>query len=106
MQVNDHFGSGANLVTALTVAACYPRSEPYAERVFDTGITPVAVLPACGILQVTDSRRFARRLCRALGGRHAHRVSRQAGERAGISRRSSRHRQPGIGSMAISVMEA
>lgn len=54
--------AGANLVTALTVAACYARSEPYAKRVFETGIAPSAVLPACGILQVTDSQRFARRL--------------------------------------------
>lgn len=53
--------AGANLVTALTVAACYERPEAYAKRVFETGVVPVAVLPACGILQVSDVDRFARR---------------------------------------------
>ncbi len=53
--------AGANLVTALTVAATFERDEPYAKRVFDTAVLPRAVLPACGILQVTDPERFVRR---------------------------------------------
>ena len=74
--VNDHgsrFGAdmdrlvlagesaGANLVTALAVATCYERPEPWARAVFKSGITPKAVLPACGMLQVTDPLRFDRR---------------------------------------------
>jgi acetyl esterase len=53
--------AGANLVTALTVAACYERPEPHARTVFETGVVPRAVLPACGIFQVTDAERFGRR---------------------------------------------
>ena len=53
--------AGANLVTALTVAACWRRPEPWAREVFDTGIVPRAVLPACGMHQVSDPGRFGRR---------------------------------------------
>lgn len=53
--------AGANLVTALAVAACYKRPEPFAKKVFDTGVVPKAVLPACGVLQVSDPGRFSRR---------------------------------------------
>jgi len=53
--------AGANLVTALAVAACWPRPEPFARAVFESGVVPRAVLPACGILQVSDVERFARR---------------------------------------------
>ncbi len=53
--------AGANLVASLALAACYPRPEPYARAVFETGVVPRAVLPACGILQVTDAARFGRR---------------------------------------------
>jgi acetyl esterase len=53
--------AGANLVTALTLAACYSRPEPYAQRVFESRVRPRAVLPACGILQVSDCDRFKRR---------------------------------------------
>lgn len=53
--------AGANLATALTVMACYPRPEAFAAPVFDAGVVPRVVLPACGILQVTDIERFARR---------------------------------------------
>ena len=45
--------AGANLVTAATVAACYERPEPYAKAVFDTGVLPVATLPACGMFDVS-----------------------------------------------------
>lgn len=52
--------AGANLITGLTLAACYGRSEAWARAVFDAGVTPVAVLPACGLFQVSDPERFAR----------------------------------------------
>ncbi|MFO0619647.1 MAG: alpha/beta hydrolase [Polyangiaceae bacterium] len=53
--------AGANLVTAMSVAACMERPEPFAKKIFETGVVPVATLPACGMLQVTDSERFGRR---------------------------------------------
>ncbi len=53
--------AGANLVTALTLATCYARPEPWARAVFDRGVVPRVVLPACGLLQVTEPGRFARR---------------------------------------------
>jgi acetyl esterase len=53
--------AGANLATSLAVAASWPRPEPWARKVWDAGARPRAVLPACGILQVTDVDRFARR---------------------------------------------
>jgi acetyl esterase len=53
--------AGANLVTGLAVAAAYRREEPFARAVFDTGVAPSAVMPACGILQVSDVERFSRR---------------------------------------------
>ncbi|MGM0555807.1 MAG: alpha/beta hydrolase [Myxococcota bacterium] len=53
--------AGANLVTSLTLAAHYERPEPWADRVFQTGQTPTAVAPACGIFQVSDVDRLWRR---------------------------------------------
>jgi acetyl esterase len=53
--------AGANLVTSLSIAASYERPEPYARRVFETGLVPRATLPACGIFQVSDVERFGRR---------------------------------------------
>jgi acetyl esterase len=53
--------AGANLVTALTVAACFERAEPDARAVFATGLVPRVTLPACGILQVTDIGRIRQR---------------------------------------------
>ena len=53
--------AGANLAASLAVAACYRRDEPHARLVFDTGVVPRAVLPACGIFQVSDTARFGRR---------------------------------------------
>lgn len=50
--------AGANLVTSLTLATCYDRPEPFARDVFDLGLVPRAVIPACGILQVSDPGRF------------------------------------------------
>jgi acetyl esterase len=53
--------AGANLVTALTVAACFERPEPWARRVYDTGVTPAATIPFCGMLEVSNPERFVRR---------------------------------------------
>jgi acetyl esterase len=53
--------AGANLVCALTIATCYERPEPYAQRAFRLGIVPRAVVLGCGILQVSDPGRFGRR---------------------------------------------
>ena len=53
--------AGANLVTAMTIAATCERPEPFAARIFETGLVPKATLAACGILQVSDSARFGRR---------------------------------------------
>lgn len=53
--------AGANLATTLALSTVYERPEPYAARVFATGVVPRAVIPACGILQVSDAERFRRR---------------------------------------------
>jgi acetyl esterase len=53
--------AGGNLVTALTLATCFRRDEPFAQRAFDLGLVPRAWLPACGLLQVSDTERFRRR---------------------------------------------
>ncbi|GAB4197438.1 MAG: hypothetical protein OHK0013_05620 [Sandaracinaceae bacterium] len=53
--------AGANLVTSLAVSACFERPEEHARRVAETGVVPRAVLPACGLLQVSDPGRFSRR---------------------------------------------
>lgn len=53
--------AGANLVTSLAVALSYERDEPFARAAFDTGVTPRAVVPACGVFQVSDMHRFKRR---------------------------------------------
>lgn len=51
--------AGANLAVALGVVASYPRPEPFARSVFDAGFAPRAVVAACGMLQVSQSSRFA-----------------------------------------------
>lgn len=53
--------AGANLVTSLALITSYRRPEPWAARVFDRGITPKAVVAACGIYHVSDVQRFKRR---------------------------------------------
>jgi acetyl esterase len=52
--------AGANLVTSLTLATTFERPEPFAREVYDLGVVPSAVWPACGILQVSDPERFWR----------------------------------------------
>jgi acetyl esterase len=53
--------AGANLATALTLATTFERVEPWARKVFDLGVVPKAVIPACGMLQVSDPERYIRR---------------------------------------------
>jgi len=53
--------AGANLVTALTLAVCYERTEAWARKLWDVHPQIRAVIPACGLLQVSDTQRFARR---------------------------------------------
>jgi acetyl esterase len=53
--------AGANLVTSLAMTLAYERPEPFAKIAFDTGAVPRAVVPACGVFQVTDLARLKRR---------------------------------------------
>lgn len=53
--------AGGNLVTALTLAACQRRDEPFAREVFEAGVVPRATLPFCALLEVSRPERFARR---------------------------------------------
>ncbi len=59
--------AGANLATATTLAACFERPEPWAQAVFATGVVPKVMLPACGMLQVSDAERFRRRKPHKIG---------------------------------------
>jgi acetyl esterase len=53
--------AGANLVTALAMTLAYQRPEPWARRAYETGLSPRAVVAACGIYQIDDIERFRRR---------------------------------------------
>lgn len=53
--------AGANLATSLTISTTFERPESYATDVFQTEIVPTAVIPACGMLQVSDVARLGRR---------------------------------------------
>lgn len=53
--------AGANLVTSLAAALSYERPEAWAQAAFRTNAMPLAVVPACGIFQVSDTARIARR---------------------------------------------
>ncbi len=57
--------AGGNLVSVLAIASCYERPEPWARAVWDTGHQPVAVIPCCAPLQISDLHRFER------SGRHS-----------------------------------
>lgn len=46
--------AGANLTMALTVAACWPRPELFAQQLFAARPPIRAVLPACGMFHVSD----------------------------------------------------
>jgi acetyl esterase len=53
--------AGANLITALTIACTYRRDEPWAQKIFESQMMPLAVMPACGMFQVSDPERIKRR---------------------------------------------
>lgn len=53
--------AGANLVTSLAITLAYQRPEEFARIAWDTGIAPRAVVPACGVFQVSDIARLKRR---------------------------------------------
>lgn len=52
--------AGANLAATVAVASAWARPEPWARAVFEAPHRPRAALPACGILQVSDTARFRR----------------------------------------------
>jgi len=52
--------AGGNLVTMLAIAAAYDRPEVWTHPVRASGVMPAAVVPMCGMLQVSDPERFAR----------------------------------------------
>ncbi len=51
--------AGANLVAALTVACCTQRPEPFCTQVRESGVVPRAVVPACGIFDVSGAAALA-----------------------------------------------
>ena len=53
--------AGANLATSLALTLAYERPEPFAKTAWDTGVVPRAVVPACGVFQVSDIERLVRR---------------------------------------------
>lgn len=52
--------AGANLVTTLAIAACSERPEPWAQVALDAP-PPIAVMPSCGLHQVSEVSRFGKR---------------------------------------------
>ncbi len=50
--------AGANLVTALAVAACYPLDHPVSTRLRAIDFRPLAVLAGAGVYQVSDIERL------------------------------------------------
>lgn len=50
--------AGANLATSLAIATCTRLPEVYAREVFDLGVVPKGVIPACGYLEVSRPERF------------------------------------------------
>ncbi len=53
--------AGANLALSLAIATCASRPELYAQRAFQTGLFPKALVLGCGMLQVSDPGRLWRR---------------------------------------------
>lgn len=52
--------AGGNLITALTISLCYQRQERFAKLAHELGVLPKAVVPACGIFEVSNPDRFQR----------------------------------------------
>ena len=53
--------AGGNLITALTLATCQRRSEPWARAVYDTQLVPRVAMPFCAMLEVSRPERFSQR---------------------------------------------
>ncbi len=53
--------AGGNLVAGVALAATQRRPEAYAQRVFETGVVPLAAVAVYPWLQVSDSERFVRK---------------------------------------------
>lgn len=53
--------AGANLILAMVIAGAWPRPEPYAQRIYARDPRPQVILPACGMLQVSDAQRYLSR---------------------------------------------
>lgn len=53
--------AGANLATSLALMCCYEGEQRWARDVFALGVTPRALVAACGLLHVSDTGRFAQR---------------------------------------------
>lgn len=51
--------AGANLSASLALMTSSRRDEPWARDAFDTGVTPRAVVAACGLFEVSRPGRFA-----------------------------------------------
>lgn len=53
--------AGANLAASLALTLAYERDEPFAREAYATGVVPKAVVPACGVFQVSDMARLKKR---------------------------------------------
>jgi acetyl esterase len=53
--------AGANLAASLAVTLAYEREELFAREAYATGVVPKAVVPACGVFQVSDLARLKKR---------------------------------------------
>jgi len=51
--------AGANLAASLTLMTHQRRDEPYARDAYATGVTPKAVVAACGLYEVSNPERFS-----------------------------------------------
>jgi acetyl esterase len=51
--------AGGNIVSSMAIALSAERPEPWAQSLYATGARPLAVLPACGIFEVSNPERFA-----------------------------------------------
>ena len=52
--------AGANLSLSLGIASSYEREEAWAQAIWQSDARPRLLLPACGILQVSNPERFAK----------------------------------------------
>lgn len=53
--------AGANLAASLAITLAYEREESFAREAYATGVVPKAVVPACGVFQVSDLARLKKR---------------------------------------------